>query len=113
MALDFDYALPSTVAFFSRFKCRLGFIDIYRERFIVGADHECSDGELVKQFTEAINLDADCKLDICLFWDFFNYLDSPALKALMAALESNIDQYFRGHGWGAVQCQKLDAFQPI
>mgnify|MGYP006124346025 CR=1 FL=1 len=38
MVLDFDYALPSTVAFFSQFKCRLGFIDIYREQFIVGAD---------------------------------------------------------------------------
>jgi hypothetical protein len=62
-------------------------------------------GELVKQFTEAINLDADCKLDICLFWDFFNYLDRPALKALMAALEPNIDQYSRGHSLGLLNAR--------
>ena len=105
MVLDFGYASPSTVEFFSQFKCRLDFIDIYSQQFVVEADNECSHGELVKQFTEAISLDADCKLDICLFWEFFNYLDGPALKALMVALEPNIDQYSRGHSLGLLNAR--------
>ena len=105
MVLDFGGASPSTVEFFSQFKCRLDFIDIYSQQFVVEADNECSHGELVKQFTEAINLDADRKLDICLFWDFFNYLDGPALKALMVALEPNIDQYSRGHSLGLLNAR--------
>ena len=99
MVLDFGYASPSTVEFFSQFKCRLDFIDIYSQQFVVEADNECSHGELVKQFTEAINL------DICLFWDFFNYLDGPALKALMVALAPNIDQYSRGHSLGLLNAR--------
>lgn len=105
MVLDFGYASPATVAFFNQFKCRLDFIDIYSQEFIVDADNEDSHEELVKKFTQAINLDAGCKLDICLFWDFFNYLDGPALKALMAALEPNIDEYSRGHSLGLLNAR--------
>ncbi|MDG1818568.1 MAG: hypothetical protein P8H31_01930 [Porticoccaceae bacterium] len=63
--------------------------------------------QLVDQFTAALNLDAKTKIDICLFWDFFNYLDGTLFKAFIEALHPYISDNACGYGLGVLnaRCQ--------
>ena len=47
--------------------------------------------------TELLNLDANIKIDICLFWDLFNYLNDAMIKALIEALEPHINHSTSGY----------------
>jgi hypothetical protein len=98
--LDMGFASSSTVEFFNQFKCRLNFVDLYAEEFVANPQEDSTDEELVMQFRAALNLDPGLNIDICLFWDFFNYLDGPALKALIAALEPHVGPDTRGYSLG-------------
>lgn len=76
-------ALPETVEFFSRFRCKLFFIDLFSALPIV----EVEDGpSLEQQFTALLDLPEGTRLDICLFWDVFNFLGSEAIAAFLSAL---------------------------
>ena len=97
VVLDMGHAASSTVSFFNHFKCRLSFVDIYSEQFIVCPDSDSSHEELVAQMARSLNLDANIKIDICLFWDLFNYLNDAMIKALMEALEPHINHSTSGY----------------
>jgi hypothetical protein len=98
--LEIGSALPETVEFFSRFKCRLNFVDLYDEHFVhdqVGL----SEAELRHAFEDRLRLPAGTRLDLCLFWDFLTCLDDPALRAFNAALRPWLHEGSRAHGFGA------------
>jgi len=97
VVLDMGHAASSTVSFFNHFKCRLSFVDIYSEQFIVCPDSDSSHEELVAQMAKSLNLDTNIKVDICLFWDLFNYLNDAMIKALMEALEPHINHSTSGY----------------
>jgi hypothetical protein len=97
IVLDMGRAVSSTVSFFNHFKCRLSFVDIYSEKFIVCPDVDSSHEELVAQVTKSLNLDANTKIDICLFWDLFNYLNDAMVRALIEALEPHINHSTSGY----------------
>jgi hypothetical protein len=97
VVLDMGRAVSSTVSFFNHFKCRLSFVDIYSEQFIVCPDVDSSHEELVAQVTKSLNLDANTKIDICLFWDLFNYLSDAMVRALIEALEPHINHSTSGY----------------
>jgi hypothetical protein len=97
VVLDMGRAVSSTVSFFNHFKCRLSFVDIYSEQFIVCPDVDSSHEELVAQVTKSLNLDANTKIDICLFWDLFNYLNDAMVRALIEALEPHINHSTSGY----------------
>ncbi|KRO96890.1 MAG: hypothetical protein O2950_03845 [Proteobacteria bacterium] len=97
IVLDMGRAVSSTVSFFNHFKCRLSFVDIYSEQFIVCPDVDSSHEELVAQVTKSLNLDANTKIDICLFWDLFNYLNDAMVRALIEALEPHINHSTSGY----------------
>jgi len=97
IVLDMGHAASSTVSFFNHFKCRLSFVDIYSELYIVCPDSDSSHEELVVQMARSLNLDANIKIDICLFWDLFNYLNDAMIKALMEALEPHINHSTSGY----------------
>lgn len=44
-------------------------------------------------------------IDVCLFWDFFNYLDIALLKAFAEALEPHIASHTRGYGLGVLNAR--------
>jgi hypothetical protein len=97
VVLDMGRAVSSTVSFFNHFKCRLSFVDIYSEQFIVCPDVDSSHEELVAQVTKSLNLEANTKIDICLFWDLFNYLNDAMVRALIEALEPHINHSTSGY----------------
>ena len=97
VVLDMGPAASSTVSFFNHFKCRLSFVDIYSEQFITYPDSDLSQDELVAQMTKSLSLDVNVKIDICLFWDLFNYLNDAMIKALIEALEPHINHSTSGY----------------
>ena len=114
VVLDVGMAMAATVDLFSQFKSKLLFVDLYSEPFIRVNHFEADQSgqqsqhqQLVGQFRKALGLDKNLIIDICLFWDFFNYLDATLLKAFIEALEPNIANHTRGYGMGVLnsRCQ--------
>jgi len=114
VVLDVGMAMAATVDLFSQFKSKLLFVDLYSEPFIRVNDFEVDQSgqkaqhqQLVAQFRQALGLDKNLIIDICLFWDFFNYLDATLLKAFVEALEPNIASHTLGYGLGVLnsRCQ--------
>ena len=120
VVLDIGLAMPSTVELFSNFKCKLIFADLYSLEQLLGGYQESledrqdqeekqqpSHQQLVEQFTLALNLNANTEIDICLFWDFFNYLDGTLLKAFIDALQPYLNDNTCGYGLGVLngRCQ--------
>ena len=107
IVLDVGMAMAATVDFFSQFKSKLLFVDLYSESFVKEIGEEISHQELVSLFRQALNIRDNCTIDICLFWDFFNYLDGTLIKAFIEALQPYVGEHTRGFGLGALnsRCQ--------
>jgi hypothetical protein len=96
--LHMGSAMPETVAFFSRYRSKLFFVDIYSE-LPVRWDEE-RDVSLEQQFEEILGLPADTQIDICLFWDLFDYLDDDSVAALLSVLRPHLHRKTLAHGFG-------------
>jgi hypothetical protein len=90
-------ALPETVEFFSRFRCKLFFVDLFSE-LPLEADEETG-LPLEQQIADLLALPPETRFDICLFWDVFNFLDSRAVSALMGALRPHLHSESLAHGF--------------
>jgi len=88
-------AQPETVEFFSNYRCRLHFVDLFAELPI----HDGSDDlpPLSEQFAALFCFPKGTQFDVCLFWDIFNYLDDHAMLAFQAALQPYLGAKTRGH----------------
>jgi hypothetical protein len=117
VVLDVGLATPTTVDLFSHFKCKLVFVDLFSilpSLEALSGDYEenqedhpqLTHQQLVEQFTQALNLDSQTKIDICLFWDFFNYVDGTWLKAFIDALQPYISHNTRGYGLGILNARR-------
>lgn len=98
--LEIGPALPETVDFFSQFKCRLHFADLFNEPFLREEQARMSEKELRHRFEEKLVLPPGTQLDICLLWDFLSFLDDAALRAFNSALRPWIHPATRAHGFG-------------
>lgn len=98
--LEIGPALAETVDFFSQFKCRLYFVDLFNETFVREQQAGMSEKELRHAFEEQFRFPADTRIDICLFWDFLCYLNDPALRAFNSALRPWIHAATQAHGFG-------------
>ena len=94
--LHIGSALPETRDFFSRYRCKLHFIDLFAElpRLRAMEDAEASPRELL---AELLQLPADARIDLCLFWDLFNFLEGPVIRDLLALLRPHLHDATSGH----------------
>jgi len=90
-------ALPETVDFFSRYRCKLHFLDLFGELPIEA--EEDVPLSLDKQFAELMQFPAGTYFDICLFWDLFNYLGSDAIAAFLLTLRPHLHASSLAHGF--------------
>lgn len=90
-------ALPETIDFFSRFRCKLYFVDLFDELPLVA--NEDNEPSLEQTFTQLLNLDTDVQFDICLFWDLFNFLGNDAISAFMTILKPHLHPNTLGHAF--------------
>lgn len=98
--LEVGSALPETVNFFSRYKCRIHFLDLFSEPTVRDLQNVSSPKEMMQQFERLLTFPAGTKIDICLFWDLLCYLDDPALRAFNAALRPYLHKGSHAHGFG-------------
>lgn len=98
--LEIGPALSETVDFFSQFKCRLHFVDLFHQPFVREQQAKLSEKELRHAFEEHFRFPAGTQIDVCLFWDFLCYLDDPALRAFNSALRPWLHSSTRAHGFG-------------
>lgn len=98
--LDFGPAIGDTVDFFGQFKCRMRFADLYDADFLLHPDEDVKHDQLVRQIRQSLNLEVGTVIDICLFWDVFNYLDGPAFEAFIEALDPYVNGNTRGYALG-------------
>ena len=98
--LEIGPALSETVEFFSRYKCRLHFVDLFNEPFVRDQQASLSEKELRHAFEEQFRFPAGTRIDLCLLWDFLSYLDDPALRAFNSALQPWIHSGTQAHGFG-------------
>jgi hypothetical protein len=90
-------ALPETVDFFSHFRCKLHFLDLYDELPI-----EAEEGvplSLDKQFAELMRFPHGTHFDMCLFWDIFNYLGADAISSFLLTLRPHLRTDSVAHGF--------------
>lgn len=90
-------ALPETLEFFSEYRCRLYFVDVFAELPIVAT--EDVEDDLEEQFNSLLELPPDARFDICLFWDVFSFLDAAALNAFQSVLRPHLGKQSRAHAF--------------
>jgi hypothetical protein len=90
-------ALPETVEFFSRFRSKLFFVDVFGE-LPIAADPD-GGPTLEQRFTCMLDIPPETRVDICLFWDIFNFLDGEAITAFLAALQPHLHSGSLAHGF--------------
>ncbi|RLA49248.1 MAG: hypothetical protein DRR04_08620 [Gammaproteobacteria bacterium] len=90
-------ALPETVDFFSRYRCKLHFVDLFAELPIVS--NEENNPSLGQQFGDLLRFSPGTRFDICLFWDLFNFLDSDAITAFLKELRPYLHTGCLAHGF--------------
>lgn len=105
--LDFGAAAPETVRFFSQFRCKIFFADLYGEQAIIDQqtpdpDLPVSESTRVEQFHRLLKFPPGTRFDLCLFWDFLNFIDGPSLTALGTVLQGYLHQRSLAHGFGVL-----------
>ncbi len=90
-------ALPDTVDFFSNYRCKLHFIDVFSALPLITAEDAAP--TLAHQFEELLQLPPHTRFDICLFWDVFNYLDSAAISAFLGVLRPHLKASTMAHAF--------------
>ncbi len=94
--LHIGTALPETLDFFSRYRCKLHFVDLFAElpHLRAGEDGEVGPRALLAQL---LQLPADARIDLCLFWDLFNFLEGTVIQDLLAVLRPHLHSATGGH----------------
>ncbi|MEH6549737.1 MAG: hypothetical protein V7711_12575 [Pseudomonadales bacterium] len=91
-------ALSDTVDFFSQYRCKLYFADLFAE-LPFKVDPEEDGLTLEQQFKSHLDFPIETRFDVCFFWDIFNYLDARAIAALDKVLRPYLHRSSRGHGF--------------
>ena len=97
--LEIGPALPETIEFFSQFKCRLHFAAMYTDPILQMQSGEYTEAELAEQISQSLGFSKDTRFDLCLFWDFLNYLDDKALRAFNTAIRPFLHKSTRAHAF--------------
>lgn len=96
---------PESLQFFSQFKSRIHVRDLFSEKLIREQQEDLSERELKLEFQKLLDFKVGTMLDICLFWDFLNYLSRPALRAFSAALKPYVHAGTRAHGFSVLNVE--------
>ena len=97
--LEIGPALPETIEYFSRYKCRLHFAAMYTDPVLQIQMGEYTENELAEHFKQTFGFPKGTRFDLCLFWDFLNYLDDKALRAFNTAIKPYLHKTTRAHAF--------------
>jgi hypothetical protein len=97
--LEIGSALPETIDFFSQYKCRLHFAGMYSDPVLQTQTGDVTEAELADQISQSFGFPKNTRFDLCLFWDFLNYLDDKALRAFNTAIKPHLHKTTRAHAF--------------
>ena len=97
--LEIGPALPETIGFFSQFKCRLQFAAMYTDPVLQMQLEDATEDEMAGHLKKSFGFPKGTRFDLCLFWDFLNYLDDRALRAFNTAISPYLHKTTRGHAF--------------
>lgn len=97
--LEIGPAVPETINYFSQFKCRLHFAAMYTDPVLQMQAGESTEAELADHIQKSFGFPKDTRFDLCLFWDFLNYLDDKALRAFNTAINPYLQKTTRAHAF--------------
>jgi len=92
-------ALPETVEFFSRYRSKLYFADLFAELPLVIEEGDAASPR--EQLQALLDLPRDQRFDLCLIWDLLNFLDAQWLAALQEILRAHLHPASMVHGFAA------------
>ncbi len=96
--LDIGAATPESVRFFGRYRCRLQFADLFGETGY-RRQHERRRRPHETVFDRVFDFPVGTVFDVCLFWDFLNYLDMALLRDLAQTLRRHVHAGTLGHAF--------------
>ncbi|MEQ8859423.1 MAG: hypothetical protein RIC56_12320 [Pseudomonadales bacterium] len=99
--LDVGAGAAETLSFFSEHRCRLQFADLFEAPGLNLLPEDDPEGYFDALFAAHCAFPEDTRFDICLFWDFLNYLSVPALRSFSRTLAPYLHRDTVGHGFGA------------
>jgi hypothetical protein len=97
--LEIGPGLPETIKYFSQFKCRVHFAAMYTDPVLEMQSREFTETELADHISKSFGFQKGTRFDMCLFWDFFNYLDDKTLRAFNSALRPFLHRSTRAHAF--------------
>lgn len=97
--LEIGSALPETIEYFSQYKCRLHFAAMYTDPVLQMQSGEYSEAELAEHIEKSFDFPKGTRFDLCMFWDFLNYLDDKALRAFNTAIRPYLHKSTRAHAF--------------
>ncbi|MGB0459235.1 MAG: hypothetical protein ACPH7H_05840 [Porticoccaceae bacterium] len=106
VVLDMGLASAASVSFFGQTKCRLQYAGLINSEIEKYNDQELSHTERVALFKNNLNLQANIKIDIVLFWDLFCYLNASAIAALLEVLMPNLHGRTKAHSIGLLNARQ-------
>jgi hypothetical protein len=114
MVFDMGFGVQETIAFFGDRRCRLHFAGIpdaliappsIRSKtpfgqMVTKVEQDATmQNAWFERFQSTMKFAPGTHFDLCLFWDFFNYLDDLALKAFADALAPYVGPQTVGHAY--------------
>ncbi len=97
--LDVGPAHNETIHFFSSVRSRLNFADLYSEAITLQGPEDRDPEAMTQAFRDALAVREGEQFDLCLLWDYPNYLDDDVLQAFSAALAPHLHPRSRAHGF--------------
>lgn len=97
--LDIGPAMPETIQFFSPFHCRLHCAGMYTEPLVRDGGLDLSTADRVQAFSDCLAIPDGTRFDLCLLWDFPNYLEDADLLAFSEALAPHLHSGTVGHAF--------------
>jgi hypothetical protein len=102
--LHIGSARPETVELFSRYRCKLHFVDLFDNLDELAMPDPSSapasdSASLAAMFTDLLDIPGPTRFDLCLFWDLLNFLNRNAIKALLDTLRPHLHGRTMGHGF--------------
>ena len=91
--LDVGPGGAGSIRFFGGFRCHVVFADLFDD-LGEGEPGMAAAGRLFQDM-------GDVRYDICLFWDFLNYLSADDLREFGRALRKHLHSGSRGHAFAA------------
>ena len=103
--LDVGGAVPETIDYLSAYPCRVTVVDLLDEPFVPAPPDDEDPYSAHRAYEDALSV-LDAHYDVCLFWDYPNYLPMDTLRAFADVLAPFVHNRTRGHAFAGLSTQQ-------